>query len=803
MSRVALPATSDAPREPEPAFARRDLWCLLLLAAFVALFFWRVVFAGQLLLPLDMLDVNEPWRSELAATPSTPVWNWLVTDSLWSYYPMATSVAGAWPARLPLWDPHLMGGLPGLAQGKLYSNPVFLLLELVLPVERAYSWLTVISVLIGAACAFALLRVVGCGRTGAVAGSLAFAFNLEIVGWILDPSVASTSLWFPAVFLGVELALRRRDWRWGGVTALAFAIQILSGSILQAFYCAVSLGLVSGFRGVWSAASSRRLAAFPPAPLVAGLGLVAGALLAAVQLLPCLELYGQTPRGEAIGEVGLLPLKYLTLLVAPEFWGTTTHGGSYWGFFNPSETGLYFGLLPLLAVPFGLAARDRGLAAGLFGLGLATLLAVYAVPPFRQLVQLAYPVWLNTHPARIYVVTVFAWAMVAGLGVDWLVRRRPRRALALAAGVALALAAGLAALPWALDLLRPDKAYPARARALLEAAGWAALAGGVLALGSSSRVSRSTFATALVGAAALDLWAAGGDVNPAFDRSRLYPTTPSIQALRSVVTAEPGPARVLNVRSNAILPGDSAQVYGLQVASGYSSWALTRAYAYARLTAHDNLALNFLYYRDCCDPLLDAFNVRYVVADPGLVPTGATSPADSPALELVHDGPNRIYRNRNALPRAYLVHSVVEVDPGDYEAAGAAMGPGFDPGREAVVEGRLGERPAATVGPDRVEIVRYEPERVEVRTSSDAAGLLVLADAMYPGWEARVDGAPRPVHFTNILFRGVLVPAGEHTVELRFRPASVRLGAAISAVTLVLVGTLLLATRRARALRAG
>jgi len=791
VSRVTPPAASNLASGLEPAVDRRDLWCLLLLAVIVALFFWRVVLAGQLLLPLDMLAVNEPWRSDLALEPPQPVWNWLVTDSLWSYYPMATNVAARWPGQVPLWDPHLMGGLPALAQGKLYSNPLFLLLELVLPVERAYSWLPVISLFIGAAGAFTLLRVVGCGRTGAVVGGLAFALNLEVVGWVLDPSVVSTSMWFPAVFLGVELALKRRNWRWAGLSAAAFALQILSGTILQAFYCAVSLALVSAFRGAWAAVVARRFAPLPCAPLSAIAALVTGALLAAVQLLPCLELYGQTPRGEAIGEVGLLPLKYLTLLAVPGFWGSTVHGELYWGFFNPSELALYFGLLPLFAVPFGLAAKDRGLAAALFGLGLATLLAVYAVPPFRQLVQLAYPVWLNTHPARIYVVTVFTWAMAAGLGVDWLVRGRPRRALALAAGAALALAAALATAPAALHALRPEKVYPARTRALLEGAGWAALAAGVLALGGSRRVSRRPFAAALVGIAALDLWAAGGDLNPAFDRSRLYPTTPSLDALRALVAAEPGPVRVLNVRSNLMLPGDSAQVYGFQTASGYSSWALSRAYDYARLTTHDNLALNFLYFDDCCGPLLDALNVRYVIADPGLVPAGALAGDPRPPLELVHDGPNRVYANRNALPRASLVHRVVEVDPGDREAAGAAMGPGFDPSREAVVEGRLGVRLDDPTRPDRVEIVSYEPERVEVRTSSDTAGLLVLADTMYPGWKAWVDGQPTPVLFTNILVRGALVPAGEHVVVFSFRPSSVRLGAAISAATLLAMVTAL------------
>jgi uncharacterized membrane protein YfhO len=51
-----------------------------------------------------------------------------------------------------------------------------------------------------------------------------------------------------------------------------------------------------------------------------------------------------------------------------------------------------------------------------------------------------------------------------------------------------------------------------------------------------------------------------------------------------------------------------------------------------------------------------------------------------------------------------------------------------------------------------------------------------LSEVYYPGWEAYVDGDRTPIERVNYTFRGILVPAGEHRVEFRFRPSTLRLG---------------------------
>ncbi|MEA3339483.1 MAG: YfhO family protein [Chloroflexota bacterium] len=88
------------------------------------------------------------------------------------------------------------------------------------------------------------------------------------------------------------------------------------------------------------------------------------------------------------------------------------------------------------------------------------------------------------------------------------------------------------------------------------------------------------------------------------------------------------------------------------------------------------------------------------------------------------------------------------------------------------------------------------PNRVTIRAALDAPGYLVLADTYYPGWRAMVDGDPADILRANYSFRAVWLEAGEHVVEMTYRPTSALAGGAISLAALVLLGVGLLLTRR-------
>ena len=92
----------------------------------------------------------------------------------------------------------------------------------------------------------------------------------------------------------------------------------------------------------------------------------------------------------------------------------------------------------------------------------------------------------------------------------------------------------------------------------------------------------------------------------------------------------------------------------------------------------------------------------------------------------------------------------------------------------------------------------YEADRIRLKTATSASGLLMLSEVYYPAWKAYVDGERVPLYRADHLLRAIPVPAGEHTVELRYESWTLRLGTVLSILTSLMLAALILARIRYR-----
>ncbi|RPF25906.1 hypothetical protein [Georgenia muralis] len=70
-----------------------------------------------------------------------------------------------------------------------------------------------------------------------------------------------------------------------------------------------------------------------------------------------------------------------------------------------------------------------------------------------------------------------------------------------------------------------------------------------------------------------------------------------------------------------------------------------------------------------------------------------------------------------------------------------------------------------------VRVLEDLDDRQRVAVSAEGAGMLVVADGFQDDWVATVDGTHEPIVRADHAMRGVAVPAGDHVVELTYRPA--------------------------------
>lgn len=93
-----------------------------------------------------------------------------------------------------------------------------------------------------------------------------------------------------------------------------------------------------------------------------------------------------------------------------------------------------------------------------------------------------------------------------------------------------------------------------------------------------------------------------------------------------------------------------------------------------------------------------------------------------------------------------------------------------------------------------VRITSYQPNHLTYETSSDQAGVVVFSEIYYPGWKATIDGHPAEIGRANYILRALYVPAGKHTIEMRFDPTSLKIteGIAYGSLVLLLIGVIAL-----------
>ncbi len=93
-----------------------------------------------------------------------------------------------------------------------------------------------------------------------------------------------------------------------------------------------------------------------------------------------------------------------------------------------------------------------------------------------------------------------------------------------------------------------------------------------------------------------------------------------------------------------------------------------------------------------------------------------------------------------------------------------------------------------------IRLTSYEPNELVYEVSTPQAGVVVFSEIYYPGWQATIDGQPAEIARADYILRAMQVPAGKHTIVMRFDPKSLHVTESIAygALALILIAIIAL-----------
>jgi hypothetical protein len=194
--------------------------------------------------------------------------------------------------------------------------------------------------------------------------------------------------------------------------------------------------------------------------------------------------------------------------------------------------------------------------------------------------------------------------------------------------------------------------------------------------------------------------------------------------------------------------------------------------------------------------LIDLYGVKYIIS--------VTPLDEDPRLELIYsrleglEGKRedllkgntvKLYRRRNAFPRAWLVKDFRVLDA--KEILSKLRSKDFYPDKEALLEEKpLGVTPNSELRtPNSLgglpEFISENNNRLQLLVRSSENTFLVLSDTYFLGWKAYVDGKEEKIYRANYNFRAIPLRAGTHKVEFIYDPLSFKVGAIITLLTMI------------------
>jgi len=766
---------------------RRFLLTALGLFLIVGVIDYLPALAGRVPLPAHLVTNFPAWHSTMPIPPAGTR-NADYGDLVTFFYPwriLASRVVHQ--HELPQWNPHILGGTPLIASapgGIFYPiNALFY----ILPTPAAWSLKLILNVVLAGFLTALFVKSLGADAIGAMSAGVIYALCGFITGW-QGQAISDAALWLPLICWSVHQIYKRPSPVSIAAGACAFGLPVLAGHPETAAHTTL-VGLVfwgwQVLTGGWNRPSMlRRLGSFTVAALLA-IG------ISAIQIFPTVEWLSEINHSLNIDWGGLMLKPHELLAFVSRDLSKTPNSSNI---YIPEKTA-YVGIAALVLAPFALFRIGSRRHALFFVLLIIFSIQVAASWEPGHWLASHTPVLNGVKNWRLLGVADFALAVLAGLGISHLRERRTPATVAVWILIG-AVAAVLSYAIWALHARLISEVTwlhgPASAAALL------VMALGIVSLRLLGRVDVRTFGTITLLFLCLDLLTYAAGYLPFVRTEEIFPPAPAITFLQQ---HDPRSNRVVNLKAYSV---NAEIAYGLESVGG---WEVSLKRVKDLLDDFsepllDEVRFDILKILRRRDRRLDLMNARYFVTNHYDKNYDLAAADPQRFVQVFTDSRVSVFENRRALPRAWFIpaaEDTIEIRPVRADQLRRLRDPSFDPERSVILSslpaGVPREPPVHGATQGQITWRENRANSFTLNVSAAQSGVVVVSQISYQGWNAFVDGVRTSLLQPNYALIGAAVPAGTHEVRFEFRPLTVRIGAAVTVISLLVLLGIVVAGR--------
>lgn len=645
-------------------------------------------------------------------------------------------------SQTPFWNQYMGLGFPTLGEGESgIFYPISVILSLLFSAQTAYNFTILFSVLFFCIGMYVFLRYILIHPVAALSGSLSITFSGIVIPHLTHIALLQSASWLPWILIATFLLIKKRSYIHVCFLSIVISYQILSGFPQFVFITLIFSGLFI----MWHIKNTKAYTILIPFCT----SVILSFLLTAIVLIPSSEFLKQTtvPNGFSPSQSMYFsyPIKHFITMVHPFLLGNPQNG-TYPSFsqFDGSifwENSGFIGIITLIFIIFSLKLKDRKTRNIIQFFIITSIVSMFLMTgkfsPFYILYSFP-PFTFFRVPSRFIWIFSTSLVILSSFGITYILSNTSKI-------IRFGMYAVLIGNIMYSFILWQQYNMIGKSLEWLKAPPIGDYLNSndvVYTIGDSTR-HNETFLT--------HGWK---DEKPYFDNRNLL--SPNSNALWNVSHLSSYAGR---------------QLLRPSLVDSLLEKTITNNSEEATMSAEGV-------------KILQTFGVTKILSS---VPV--TSVLIQPITEVSTISAHIYAYSIEDSIREYVAQNII-IASTLKKASQALVHPSFIPGHDAIVEKQLIQIPADAKGSIHKQ---YSSNSVSIYsvTISRGPALIVINQTYYPGWNVYIDNEKNNVLPVNIRSIGCIVDNGNHTVEFRYEPDSLRIGLIVSTAGISIMGILL------------